>query len=146
MGVTVDVFINFKGTRKELLKILADDFLILAGRKKCWFLNYIELGLSHRSDDEEYFVGHRFRPYNYVLWGTRHGWSTNYGTAPYAHCVIMDTIAQMLAIRLKTRTMICIRDFGDYRRYRHVRPMKRNKSCVILDEKTNRPPKDFFSP
>lgn len=39
MSVTVDVFIKFRGSKTKLLKILADDFLILAGRKKCWLLN-----------------------------------------------------------------------------------------------------------
>lgn len=48
MSVTVEVFIKYKGSEKQLLEILADDFLILVNKKKSWFLNYIEIGLSPR--------------------------------------------------------------------------------------------------
>jgi hypothetical protein len=33
---------------------------------------------------------------------------------------------------------------GDLRRYRYVRPTKRNDFTVILDEKTRKPPKGFY--
>ncbi len=146
MSITVDIFIKFNGSKGDLLKILASDFLIRAGRKEYWFFNFIEFGLSSREEDEEYFTGHRFRPYNFVLWGTTHAWSSSFGTARYAHSVIMDTLAQMITVKLNARTMICVRDWGEYRRYHHVRPMKRNKFCTILDEKTKKPPKEFFNP
>lgn len=144
MSVTVDVFIRFKGSKAALRRILADDFLIAIGRKKYWFLNYIELGLSHRRDDPEYFGSRKFRPYDFVLWGTTYAGRAGLGTAGEAASVIMDTLAQMLAVRLKTRTMICILDFGMERRYRRVRPTKRNRMAEIVDEDTGRSPKGFF--
>src|SRR5664280_1064923 len=76
MSTTIDVFIKYKGSKEELLKILADDFLILVNKKKYWFLNFIEIGLSRRQDDPDYFVGHQFRPYNFVLSGTTYMWSS----------------------------------------------------------------------
>lgn len=143
MSIAIDVFIKFKGTKKALLEILEEDFLILLNRKKhYWFLNYIELGLSQRSEDREYFVGHQFRPYNFVLGSTTHLWSSARGTIRDAHSIVMDVLAQSLAFRLRTRTMLYSADLGTQRRYRYVRAMKRNNGCVLLDEKTGKPPKD----
>jgi len=144
MSVTVDVFIRFKGSKPALRRILADDFLIATEQKKYFFLNYIEVGLSHRRDDPGYFEGREFRPYDFILWGTTYVWSAGLGTAGDAASVIMGTLAQMLAVRLKTRTMVCIRDFGMERRYRCVRPMKRNRMAEIVDENTGQPPKGLF--
>jgi hypothetical protein len=146
MSTTIDIFIKHEGSKKQLLKILADDFLILANKKKYWFLNFINLGLYHRRDDPDYFVGHQFRPYNFVLSGTTYMWSSSRGTARDAHSIIMDTLAQTLAIKLRSRTMSYFGDSQDQRRYRHVRPMKRNAFAVLLDEKTGRPPAGFFNP
>ena len=42
--------------------------------------------------------GSGFRPYNFVLWGTVYAWSSSYGTARDSCTVILDTLAQMLAI------------------------------------------------
>ena len=146
MSTTIDVFIKFNGPEKQLLKILADDFLILVNKKNYWFLNFIEIGLSHRRDSEDYFTGRQFRPYNFVLFGTTYSGSSDLGTVRDAHSIIMDTLAQALAFRLGTRTMSHYGDSGDLRRYRRVRPMKRNKSAVLVDEKTGKPPVGFFSP
>jgi hypothetical protein len=81
MSVTVDVFIRFKGSKPALRRILADDFLIATEQKKYFFLNYIEVGLSHRRDDPGYFEGREFRPYDFILWGTTYVWSAGLGTA-----------------------------------------------------------------
>jgi hypothetical protein len=56
----------------------------------------------------------------------------------------MDTLAQMLAVRLKTRTMSYCGNDGGLRRYRYVRPTTKNSSTVLLDEKTRKPPKGFY--
>jgi hypothetical protein len=144
MSITVDVFIKFEGSKANLVKMLAKDFLILVGEKEYWFLGFIEVGLSSRAEDKEYFHGHRFRPYDYVLSGTTYAWSSRLGAVGCAHTTIFDTIAQMLAVKLKTRTMFSISDWGDERRYRCVRPMKRNKFSSVIDEKTGRPPKGLF--
>ena len=61
-----------------------------------------------------------------------------------AHGIVMDVLAQSLAARLQTRTMVYSADLGEHRRYRYVRAMTRNKGCVLLDEKTGRPPKGLF--
>jgi hypothetical protein len=144
MSIAIDVFIRFKGSKKALLKVLEDDFLILLDRKQYWFLNYIELGLRQRSEDREYFVGHQFRPYDFVLGSTTYAWSSTRGTVRDAHSAVMDVLAQSLAFRLRTRTMVYSADLGTQRRYRYVRAMKRNKGCVLLNEKTGKPPKGFF--
>ena len=144
MSTTIDVFIRFNGSKKELLKILADDFLILVNRKKYWLFHFIEIGLSQRSEDPDYFVGHQFRPYNFVLGSSTYMWSSYRGTVRRAYSVIMDTLAQSLAVRLQARTMVYSADLGEYCRYRYVRAMKRNKECVLLDERTCKPPKGFF--
>lgn len=145
MSIAIDVFIKFNGTKKALLEILEEDFLILLNRKKhYWFLNYIEFGLSQRSEDREYFVGHQFRPYNFVLGSATYLWSSARGTIRDAHSIVMDVLAQSLAFRLRSRTMLYSADLGIQRRYRSVRAMKRNKGCVVLDEKTGKPPEGFF--
>ena len=143
MSVTADVFIKYDGSKAELIKILAKDFLILVDKKKYWFLYFIELGLSSRAEDKESFRGPRFRPYNYVLSGTTYAWISSCGTVRYVHTSVFDAIAQMFAVRLKTRTMFAV-DWGDERRYRYIRPMKRNKGSCVIDESTGRPPKDIF--
>ena len=56
----------------------------------------------------------------------------------------MDILAQSLAARLRTRTMICFEDEDTERRYRHVRGMKKNKFAALLDEKTGKPPEGSF--
>jgi len=33
MGISIDVFIKFKGTKKALQKVLEEDFLILPGSR-----------------------------------------------------------------------------------------------------------------
>jgi hypothetical protein len=144
MSVTVEVFIKFKGSEKQLLEILADDFLILVNKKKYWFLNYIEIGLSARRYSPDSFTGREFRPYNFVLSGTTYSGSPSMDTARDAHTIIMDTLAQMLAVRLKTRTMSYCGNDGGLRRYRYVRPTTKNSSTVLLDEKTRKPPKGFY--
>jgi hypothetical protein len=144
MSIGIDVFVRFEGTKKDLLKILADDFLLLVNRKPYWLLNYIEIGLTERRDDPEYFAGRPFRPYNFVLGSSTYAWSSARGTVRDAHGIVMDVLAQALAARLKTRTMVASPDLGEFRRYRYVRPMKRNKGCVVLGEKTARPPQGFF--
>ena len=137
---------QFQGLEERALKILADDFLILVNRKKYWLFHFIEIGLSQRSEDPDYFVGHQFRPYNFVLGSSTYMWSSYRGTVRRAYSVIMDTLAQSLAVRLQTRTMTYFRDFEVQRRYRHVRSMKRNKFAALLDEKTGKPPVGFFNP
>jgi len=141
MSVTVDVFIKFNGSKSELTKILANDFLITLAKKECWFLGFIEFGLTSRAEDRQYFSLSRNRPYDYVLWGTSYLWSSHFGNAVYAHPVIFDSLAQVLAAKLKTRTMYSVPDWGDHRRYRYIRPMKRNKLSCVVDEKTRKPPK-----
>jgi hypothetical protein len=144
MSTTVDVFIKFKGSKKQLLKILAEDFLILVNGKNCWLFHFIEIGLSQRSEVPDYFVGHPFRPYNFVLGSSTYIGSSCCGTVRRAYSIIMDTLAQMLAVRLEARTMSYFA--GVKRRYRYVRAMKRNKFSVLLDEETGKPPVGFFNP
>ena len=145
MSVTVDVFIKFNGSKAELTKILARDFLIVVGKKQYWFLGFIELGLTSRSEDKEYFSSSRkYRPYDYVLWGTSYLGSSYFGSVVYAHTTIFDTIAQILAGKLKTRTMCSVPDWGDHRQYRYIRRMKRNKLSCVIDEETRKPPKGFL--
>lgn len=144
MSVTVEVFIKYKGSEKKLLEILADDFLILVNKKKYWFLNYIEIGLSPRRFSPDSFTGRQFQPYNFVLSGTTYSGSPSMDNAREAHTIIMDTLAQTLARRLRTRTMSYCGIDGGLRRYRYVRPTKKNNFTVILDEKTRKPPKGFY--
>jgi hypothetical protein len=144
MSITVDVFIKFKGSKASLVKTLAKDLLILVGKKEYWFLGFVEVGLSSRAEDKESFLGPRFRPYDYVLWGTTYSWSSRLGGVGDAHTTVFDVIAQMLAVKLKTRTMFSVPEWGDERRYRCVRPMKRNKFSAVIDEKTGRPPKGLL--
>ena len=75
MSISVDVFIKYKGTKKSLVNILAKDFLILIDQKHYWFLNYIEFGLVHRSDDPGYFMGRSFRPYDFLIGSTTYAWA-----------------------------------------------------------------------
>ncbi len=144
MSTGANVFIRSKMPEKELVKILHDDFLVLLERKRHWFLDFIEIGLTHRSESRGSFVGHVFRPYDFLLFSTTYAWSTYRGSVRFAHFVVMDVLAQALAVKLKTRTMVYCPEDGDFRRYRYIRSMKRNDWNLLLDEKTGKPPVGFF--
>ena len=135
MSITADVFIKFKGSRKKLLQILDKDFRIVLDSDTNWFLGFMEMDVFGRTEKEPCF-----RPYDFVLESEDHAWSSAFGTASDGHLVVMDMLAQTLAAKLKTRTMLFSDELGVQRRYRYVRPMRRNKGCMVLDESTGKPP------
>src|SRR5882757_4787181 len=108
MSITVDVFIKYPASKARLAGYLERELLVFTRQKHYWLLGFIEVGLQSRAEDPDSFVDSRFRPYNYVLYGTSYHWSSQLGSAAYVHTIVLDSIAQVLAARLRTRTMVSI--------------------------------------
>jgi len=144
MSTTVDVFLKFNGSRRKLLRFLGRELQIAFGKGDTWLLGFINIEFCSRYDDPDYFRSRHLRGYNFVVGGTSYAWSAQFGTARHVDITIFDAIAQVIAVRLKTRTMITVLDWGVERRYRYIRPMKRNKYSAVIDEKTGKIPKGLF--
>jgi len=142
--MTTDVFVRFSGTKRELRAILSDQFQIRVGGKLVWFLGYIELNLTSRAEAPDYFSGGQFRPYNFALGGTIYPGSNGLGEAGPAHGLIMEVIAQVIAARLKTRTMCYCQEDASCRRYRFAGGAQRKKGIEVIDERTGRAPRYLF--
>lgn len=144
MSVTADVFIKFDGNKKQLTKILSDRFQLPLRRRDRWLLGYVEMNLTSRQEAPDYFTERELRAYDFALGGKVYAGIAALGKARPAHALIMEVLAQVIAARLKTRTMLRHEMDDSCHFYRPARSSQRKKGIAVIDEKTGRPPKHIF--
>lgn len=144
MSVTADVFIKFDGNKKQLTKILSDRFQLPLRRRDRWLLGYVEMNLTSRQEAPDYFTERELRAYDFALGGTVYVRSSELGEAYAAHQLIMEVLAQVIAARLKTWTMLRHEMDDSCHFYRPANANQRKKGIAVIDAKTGKPPKHIF--
>ena len=142
MSLSFDVYINFKGTKAELVRLLDKELSIRVAGDNPWLFGFVEIVLTSRKYDPHMFEGRRCHPYKFLLQGTTYAAARDLGEI--TELPIMDVLAQLIAGTLNIPTMISCDADGSYRHYRAATRSQKREGWSVIDKSTGKPPEGFF--